>query len=83
MGRRIEDKRCKNRSGENPPHLAIGAHPEEIGVTKHLFLKYGFENKPEIGDTFNQTRCYAVLQFKLKKQYFYSLSIFLLYSFQR
>ena len=45
MGRRIEDKRCKNRSGENPPHLAIGAHPEEIGVTKHLFLKYGFEKK--------------------------------------
>ena len=49
MGRRIEDKRCKNRSGENPPHLAIGAHPEEIGVTKHLFLKYGFENRPKKG----------------------------------
>ena len=34
MAMRIEDKGCEEDKKENPPHLAIVAHPDKRDVTK-------------------------------------------------
>ena len=34
MAMRTENRRCEKDEKENPPHLAIVAHPDKRGVTK-------------------------------------------------
>ena len=34
MVMRTENRRCEEDEKENPPHLAIVAHPDKRGVTK-------------------------------------------------